>query len=52
MRYALLVIAFLLFFAWIGAFLVFHIVGALIHILLILAIILFVVHLVSGRRAA
>jgi hypothetical protein len=51
MRYALLVIALLLFFSWIGAFLVFHIVGALIHIVLVLAIILFIVHLVSGRRA-
>jgi Family of unknown function (DUF5670) len=52
MRYGLLVIALLLFFAWIGAFLVFHVVGALIHIVLVLAIILFIVHLVSGRRAA
>jgi uncharacterized membrane protein YGL010W len=52
MRYGLLVIALLLFFAWIGAFLVFHVVGALIHIVLVVAIILFIVHLVSGRRAA
>ena len=52
MRYGLLVIALLLFFAWIGAFLVFHVVGALIHIVLVLAIIFFVIHLVSGRRAA
>lgn len=52
MRYGLLVIALLLFFAWIGAFLVFHIVGALIHIVLVLAIIFFIVHLCSSRRAA
>lgn len=52
MRYGLLVVALLLFFAWIGAFIVFHVAGALIHIVLVLAIILFVVHLVSGRRAA
>jgi hypothetical protein len=51
MRYVLPVIALLLFFAWIGAFVMFRVAGALIHIVLVLAIILFIVHLVSGRRA-
>ncbi len=52
MRYALLGIALVLFFTWIGAFLVFHVVGALIHLVLIVAVILFVFHLLSGRRSA
>lgn len=52
MRYLLLAIAILLFFVWIAAFLLFHIVGALIHLLLVAALILFVVHLFSRRRSA
>jgi len=52
MRFIFLVLALLMFFAWIGAFLVFHIAGAFIHIFLILAIILFVVHLARGSRTA
>ena len=52
MRYGFLALAFILFFAWIGAFLVFHVVAALIHILLILALIAFVIHLFNGRGAA
>jgi hypothetical protein len=52
MRYGFLALAFILFFAWIGAFLVFHVVAALIHILLILALIAFVIHLFSGRGTA
>ena len=50
MRFVFLGLALLMFFAWIGAFIVFHIAAALIHLLLLLAIIFFVVHLVSGRR--
>ena len=52
MRYALLILAGLLFFVWLGAFILFHVVGALIHLILVLAIVLFVVHLFSSRRAA
>jgi hypothetical protein len=37
---------------WIGAFVVFHVAGALIHVLIVLAVVFFVIHLVSGRRAA
>jgi uncharacterized membrane protein YtjA (UPF0391 family) len=50
MRYALLGIALVLFFVWIGAFVVFHVAGALIHLVLLVAVILFVVHLIAGRR--
>lgn len=50
MRFAFLAIALILFFTWVGAFVVFHIAAALIHLLLILALIFFVVHLFTGRR--
>ena len=36
--------------AWILGFGVFHVAGALIHIVLVLAIISFVVHFLFGRR--
>lgn len=52
MRYGLLGIALVLFFVWIGAFVVFHVAGALIHLVLVIAVILFVLHLISGRRSA
>ena len=52
MRFMFLALALLLFFAWIGAFIVFHVAGALIHLFLVLAVVLFLVHLFSGRRAA
>ena len=52
MRYVFLALALVLFFTWIGAFLVFHVAAALIHLLLILAVIFLVVHLFNGRRAA
>jgi hypothetical protein len=35
---------------WLLGFLVFHVAGGLIHLLLILAVIMVVVHFVSGRR--
>jgi hypothetical protein len=52
MRFVFLALALVLFFTWIGAFLVFHVAAALIHLLLILAVIFLVVHLFNGRRAA
>ena len=52
MRYGFLALALLLFFIWIGAFLVFHVVGALIHIVLVVALVLFVLHLFRGKRTA
>lgn len=53
MRFGIfLVLAILLMFAWVGAFLVFHIAGALIHLLLLFALISLVIHLFrSGPRA-
>jgi hypothetical protein len=52
MRFVFLAVALVLFFTWIGAFVVFHVAAALIHLLLIVAIIFFLVHLFGGRRAA
>jgi hypothetical protein len=36
---------------WLGGFLVFHIAGALVHLLLLIAVIALVIHLVRGRSA-
>ena len=52
MRFIFLALALVLFFTWIGAFVVFHVAAALIHILLILAVVFLVIHLFSGHRAA
>jgi hypothetical protein len=52
MRFIFLALALVLFFTWIGAFVVFHVAAALIHVLLILAVAFLVIHLFSGRRAA
>ena len=49
MRFVFLILALLLFFTWIGAFLVFHVAAALIHLLLILAVVFFLIHLFSSR---
>ena len=38
--------------AWIGGFTVFHAAGALIHLLLVAAIISLILHFVLGRRTA
>jgi hypothetical protein len=46
-----LVLAVLLVFAWIGSFVMFHVAGFLIHLLLIFAVISLVIHLFRGRRA-
>jgi hypothetical protein len=47
-----LLIAFLLLFLWLGGFLMFHVATGLIHLLLLLAVISFVIHLVMGARTA
>jgi hypothetical protein len=36
--------------AWIGGFTVFHVAGALIHLLLVLAVISLILHFVVGAR--
>ena len=38
--------------AWIGGFSVFHAAGALIHLLLVLAVISLLLHFLMGRRTA
>lgn len=47
-----LVIAFLLLIVWVGSFLMFHVASGLIHLLLLLAVISFVVHLFTGSKTA
>jgi len=48
----LLLLAILLALAWLGGFTVMHVSGALIHLLLVLAVISLVLHIVRGRRTA
>ncbi|HWW18915.1 MAG TPA: lmo0937 family membrane protein [Candidatus Saccharimonadales bacterium] len=45
-----LTIAALLLFAWIGSFIVYHVAGFLIHLLLIFAVIALVIQVFTGRR--
>jgi hypothetical protein len=45
-------IAILLLLLWAGGFLAFHVAGFLIHILLVLAVVSFVIHFITGRRTA
>jgi hypothetical protein len=44
-------LAVILFVAWILGWLVFHVAGALIHLLLIIALVMFVYRLITGRRS-
>jgi hypothetical protein len=37
--------------AWIGGFTVYHVAGAMIHLLLLFALISLILHFVMGRRA-
>jgi hypothetical protein len=50
MRFVFLALALLMFFIWLGAFVVFHIAVAIIHVLLVLAIVFFVIHLMGRIR--
>jgi hypothetical protein len=45
----LLIIAVLLLLFWVGGF-AFHVAGGLIHILIVIALIMFILHFVRGRR--
>ncbi len=47
-----MIIFIVLLIAWLGGFTVFHAAGALIHVLLVLALISLVVHFVAGNRTA
>jgi hypothetical protein len=46
----LLLIAVVLLVLWLLGWLLFHIAGALIHLLILLAIVAFIWHLIKGRR--
>jgi hypothetical protein len=46
-----LILAIVLFIAWIGGFVMFKSAGLLIHLLLIFALISVVMHFITGRRA-
>lgn len=43
-------LAVILFIAWLLGFVVFHVAGGLIHLLLVIAIVVFIFNLISGRR--
>jgi Family of unknown function (DUF5670) len=45
-----LVIALILFILWVGGFVFFHVAGALIHLLLIIAVISLIVHFFTGSK--
>ena len=47
-----LMIAILLLLAWGGGFLMFHVASSLIHLLLVLAVLSFIFHFVTGGRTA
>jgi hypothetical protein len=52
MRFGLfLVLALILLALWVGSFVIVHVAGALIHLLLLFAIIALVIHLFSGTKA-
>lgn len=51
MRFIFLLLALLMLFVWIGAFVVFHVAAFFVHVFLIFAVVFFVIHLVSGRRS-
>lgn len=44
-------LALILLILWAGGFLVFHVAGGLIHLLLVVAVIVVIFNLISGRRA-
>jgi uncharacterized membrane protein (DUF485 family) len=46
----LLILAIILLIAWLCGFLVFHVTSGLIHIIVVVAVILFILHFVRGRR--
>ena len=45
-----LAVAVLLIFAWVGSFIMYHVAGFLIHLLLIFAVISLLIHLFTGSR--
>jgi hypothetical protein len=51
MRFIFMILFFVLLVSWVMGFLVYHVAGGLIHVLLVLAVISLIVHFVKGRRA-
>lgn len=47
-----LILAVVLILIWLGSFVVLHVTGFLIHLLLIFAVIAFIMHFVTGKRKA
>jgi len=52
MRFIFLIVFFVLLVSWVLSFVVFHVAGGLIHILLIIAVIALIMHFVRGSSAA
>ncbi len=48
----LLLLAIILVVLWFLGFIAFHVTTGLIHMILIVALVLFIMHMISGRRAA
>jgi hypothetical protein len=48
----LLILAIILALAWVTGFTVFHVAGAAIHLLIVVAVISLVLHLVRGRKGS
>ena len=48
----LLILAIILLVAWILGFLVFHVASGLIHIVVVVAVVLFILHFVRGTRTS
>jgi uncharacterized membrane protein YtjA (UPF0391 family) len=48
----LLILAIILLVAWLLGFLVFHVASGLIHIVVVVAVVLFILHFVRGRRTS
>jgi hypothetical protein len=51
MRFIWLLLAFSLVLVWIGSFVLYHVAGFAIHVLLILAVISIIIHLFSSKRS-
>lgn len=43
-------LAILMIFVWVGAFVVFHVAALFIHVFLVLAVVFLVIHLITGRQ--
>jgi hypothetical protein len=46
----LLILAIILLVAWLLGFLVFHVASGLVHLIVVVAVVLFILHFIRGRR--